>query len=554
MNRILITGNAEDILVALSVFNEISGIIQAFNPMKTYKISFTLSLLFILMTGKAQDAKLKAPINGADSLYLKNQAAKYYAPTSSITFTYSSGDINTSAKTNSFKADQPFNIKQINALKAKLKGTYKDADTYLEISKLYMYNYNSEEFTQNITKAIELYKEGIIAKPDSASSYNKLGNACFFYGNYAEAVNQYSIAFKLNPKDSKARYSPVINALYMQDTATTLLLVKRNIAEAPDNPKSYEILPMYYIFDFANKTLNSRNPDSLTKVYNSKTIDELCDLSLLKTAMDTHKGNIQYELMYYITRQCLINIKIGTIDKNPFVDKRNDYFKNPPQDSLELLKIEQFYLSCLKRKDLISKYGIYKWLASLYLVQSDYKKTIHYLNEAIAQKPLSQSFFEYNASGDYDNLANVYLVSGDTLSYEKIIRQKFAIKPGINEIPTDFVVMGRIEFRNKNYEAAKKYALDALNKDQSLQAAYILLALIYIQNNDINMAIKNLDIAYKLNPDEREVFLFEGICFLLKNDAYNAQYCFEKAKRLDVPNIDEVFLNKFFISGEHGGK
>ena len=495
---------------------------------------------------------LKVPLSQKDTLYLKAKLREYYNLNASVNFSFHSFDV---SPPKNIKPEKPFDLKQVEDLKKKLKGNYDDADIYLSIGYLYKYNYDFYMFRMYLNQAIELYKERVENKPDSASSYDKLGNAYYYNENYKEAIQQYEKAIAINPHDTSARFAKVISAFSAYDMETTLKFIKENIVEMPDNIDSYVFLPMYYMFDWMQKAKslgNSINMDSIILTVKNKMVDEIFDISLVKTAFETHKNDIRYELLYNISRQSVLLTKVFTASANAINNLKDTVlfkFSIDKQDSAELNRLEHFYYLCEKRKDVPNKYGTYKWLASVYYMKGDYKQAAKFLHKAIEQKPISKSTFEYNAQGDYLNLAGIYLLHHDTANYEKTIAKKFKLKPGINEVPDDYVLMGKIAFYHKDYQKAKQYGISAMTKHENLEDAYMLLCATEIESGNVEAALRYLDKAYKLKPDDNTIFLFAAIGNLLKNDVSNANMFFEKAIELgsDKETIDKEFINKFFI-------
>lgn len=491
--------------------------------------------------------KQKVSLSRKDTLYLKQKVHDYFGLKAEMNFTFSNRDVSKETK---IKHDVPFNIKQVNKLEKKIQGNFNDADIYLKIGELYKYNYNNIMSQKYLFKAIELYKERVSAKPDSASSYDKLGNAYFYLGNYKEAMLQYDFAIKIDSNDSVAKICKAINALYSFDSVSTISCIKQNIIDMPDNIKSYDLIPLYYLLTGYSTILKMDSNIYLKNVKN-KTIDELYDLGLIKTMLDKHKGDIQFELLYNITRQSLLFLKVTqeTLMSGMEIDS-SKLFIIDQKDKEELNRLEIFYTSCEKRKDLPNKYSIYKWLASVNYIKGDLKTAIYFINKAIKQKPLSKSTFEDNLSSDYDNLAGAYYLINDTVNYEKTIDKKFKLRTNINYTPSNFIEKAKLAFFHKNYDRAKLFCLDALSIDENFIDAHICLAAIDICKNNIKSALTRLDKAYKIKPDSEIIFLYEGICFLFNNDSTNANFCFQKAIELGAlkENITNEFINMSFFS------
>src|SRR5436190_873691 len=72
------------------------------------------------------------------------------------------------------KPDEP---KTVESLKKSLKGTYKDADAYVELARRYYEQNDKANFDDAVKKCVELYREGSKAEPDNISLHAEFSQA-----------------------------------------------------------------------------------------------------------------------------------------------------------------------------------------------------------------------------------------------------------------------------------------------------------------------------------------------------------------------------------------
>ncbi|MCX6330891.1 MAG: hypothetical protein NTZ85_15425, partial [Bacteroidia bacterium] len=234
--------------------------------------------------------------------------------------------------------------------------------------------------------------------------------------------------------------------------------------------------------------------------------------------------------------------QLSTISPNKF------RFLLDKSDLIEFDNLESFYKTCLNDSRIPNKVMINEALGNIYLFKGRTKSALLYLKKAIELRSLANSTFGYNAAEDYDNLATAYLLLKDTVSFEKVVQQKFNVRPAINPLPEDYISMAKISFSHKDYLSARKYSEEALKINSNQTEAYICLAVLDILNRDAKNAAEKLNESYKTDPNNYALYILQGVCLLYDNDISTAYELFKFAKKLTTNPawIDEEIINKYF--------
>ena len=102
---------------------------------------------------------------------------------------------------------------------------------------------------------------------------------------------------------------------------------------------------------------------------------------------------------------------------------------------------------------------------------------------------------------------------------------------------------GRSEFPSTSIEQASQLAQKVLDMDESDIDAHIVLGNIYLQRNQNEMAIAELEKAVSLNPNSTEAIGALGRVLLLSDKPQRALELFRRAIRLDPIHAQRAYLN-----------
>ncbi len=517
--------------------------------MKTY--------LFILIAVFGQSVltkaqQLKQTLSTSDFIYLDKQIKDCFAYEVSIAFSFNSQDF---YDNKSIEPDKPNSLKQIKDLEKKLKGNYRDAAIYNNIGMAYKGMFMPEEANKNFNKALELAKEYVKNNPDSTSANNVLALIYLNLGNVKEAALIFQKSYSIN-KDSTARAMIPFCLIYSGNFEAAISVLDSMIVTQPDDLFSYSVLLFTMYWEKANETQGLVNlPNSeIERLYKDKKPEEIIDIVKIKNGLDNNKNDVRFQLLYQLSKHLSIIIKSSLrTTANPASSMEKSKFILDDVDKVELQSIALFYIKCLNDTQIANKYLINKALGNIYLMIGDAKKAIPYLETACKQKPLNKSTFLNNAANDYDNLAAAYLILNDTASFEKIVKQKFDIKPAINPLPSDYVSMAKISFFHNDFLKAKEYSEQALKMDPEQYEAYICLVAIELLQRNTKKSAENLNQLYIINPNIYNLYILQGICSLFDNDISTAYTSFTMAKLFvnDPTWIDNEIINKFFIKSSN---
>ncbi len=96
--------------------------------------------------------------------------------------------------------------------------------------------------------------------------------------------------------------------------------------------------------------------------------------------------------------------------------------------------------------------------------------------------------------------------------------------------------IGRVFFRDKDFQKAEGYLLRAVELDKGLWEAHNLLGVLYNNRMEVDKAIAHYEEAILIRPKTGVLFNNIGMSYLLKGDYEKAARSFTEALRLDGPS------------------
>ncbi|MFL5752597.1 MAG: tetratricopeptide repeat protein [Bacteroidia bacterium] len=497
-------------------------------------------LLFIFLLSHdllAQKVSLKKQLTAEDLSYLKKQALSCFDYEGTLQLTCSTTDLQSCEVT----PDKPCSMKDIARLRKELEKKPEDALLNSNISAIYKRLGMPQEGEPYKTKAIQLLQATIEAHPDSADAINILGGIYMSDNKINESLEMFRLALSKKPTDSTATTLIAFLHLASGQFDSAYAFIQSQTTKYPESFSYYTILPSYYFYKTAYTVMaagSNDNPDK--KTYEA--LDSTTDMSLLRNYYERNKNDIKRELLYRTAIQAYRSTKVlfSTMLDTAF-DFKNIKFNLQGNDKAAILESEKFFLSCLKRKDVPNLYIVNKLLGNIYLLLDDPKKALPYLKKTIALKPISKSTLSNNASEDYDNLAAAYFILKDTSAYEKILLDKYTLRPAIDPNAHDHVIAARVYVYRKNYVEARKIYEAALQLDKNCAEAWLgIAALNWLEGNSKN-AFYAIDRMYEIDSNNWKLYFLYGVMMLEKNDATNAYASFIKAKELN--GNDKTWIN-----------
>jgi len=509
------------------------------------KLFTGILLLFVCHFSLAQKASLKRPLTKEDMLALDAQVKECLGYEANVTFTFNTRDFYDNKY---FTGDTANNISQVRNLEKQLKGNYHDAIVYNNIGNVYKGLFMKDEAIINFNKALE--KGLIYAKkqPDSADVHDLLGAIYTNLGKLNEAIDAFKTAYALNAQDTVARFMIPMTNVFAGNFDSAKATMDRLYSKPEDEFDYCSMLTLINYWKVMTGIQQMQRP-FIEGSLKGKSPDDIMDLSRIKNAWEKNKDKPWFELLYRFNRHLAVCLKsfMRTI-ADPASNPKNIRFKTEEKDIAELNGVEKFYKKCLTDTAIPNKYILYKGLGNIQLLKGNSKAAIPFLQTAVKLKPLAKSKFDHNAAEDYDNLAAAYFILKDTVNYEKMVKEKFAVKPAINPLPEDYGTMAKIAFFHRDYAAAKKLSEEGLKLDPKMDEALVCLAAIDIMNRNMKDAYKKIDDLYAVDPQHFAIYILQGVCLLHDNDASSAYSSFNMAREYtqDPKWIDEGILKRFF--------
>lgn len=113
----------------------------------------------------------------------------------------------------------------------------------------------------------------------------------------------------------------------------------------------------------------------------------------------------------------------------------------------------------------------------------------------------------------------------------------FSIHLSMGQSAKKYLKTAEKQFEQNQLNEAKSSLTEALKLDPNLTDAYTLRANVYAKNNEIDLAIADLDMANKLQPDEKEIWLRNGDLNFQKKDFAKAASKYGGYLNLDPKNL-----------------
>jgi tetratricopeptide (TPR) repeat protein len=357
--------------------------------------------------------------------------------------------------------------------------------------------------TGNLERASYFYKSAVEIKSETVL-WIKLGDCYLALNKNNEALYSYMCALEKEKK---------INAIYER-----LQLA------------SFQI-------DYL-KLLENNSWDKIKNLQAS----QLTDFEYIQTAVNNSKAAekelIKLQHYVYFMRLLLVKNEYYRLN-NPSI--KPDLKNILTSEEISILNEAESCIAAADRKGL--KPSAYCYLKGIiYYLRDDYKNAVLNFEQSIEKD-------EYVLPA-YKDLMNVVLKNiNDNMLLKKIINKKVKIYPE----PSDYLVLGQIEFNDNNFSAAEMMCSRALKINKNYAEAYSALSVIfawrgnYIAADEIikngNTIVQNSKISTRLNIQMR---INEAAVSLLKNEKERAYVLLRSVLTVDNNEKADKLYNRYF--------
>lgn len=488
----------------------------------SFKLILLFSLFFCTQVSFSQNLNNDSTLN-----YLKDAAIKLMEPHVDMTYSYTADEIENTVPDMKVKLPQ---LKDTTELLTKLKGDYSDWKTFVEIAKIYRrYNMEQSAYPYFVNAynlvASEIQKDSLNGKyySDMAKLYLEAGNQ-----EYTQAY--LNICYELLPEDSLVlkllpMYLAVSGDIEMAEKINERSLKKLNgVFDPYVNLLTIEVFKVMY-----DSTMMQKLPD--------KNIEDIFDLSKLKSLVETHKEDKAYSVLYNVGKLFALYIKYASAS-----DIRNEKIKLSAGDEKELKQLKKYFEKATKSDAYKNKHLLYKSLGFIYILEGDFDNSINNFRKMMNYWPKDR------LSNDYDVLFAVqYFLKKDTQAALNIVKEKISSNEKyLNNNATDYVRLGNIYLQLNDFENAKNAYEKALTIEKSVDA-YLGLSVLEMMNMNFQEANKYMNFAYDLNKNYYLTYALFGVLTLMADDRQQAEQALKQALQLKPDNklINEVYHHFF---------
>ncbi|MCR5260361.1 MAG: tetratricopeptide repeat protein [Candidatus Gastranaerophilales bacterium] len=380
--------------------------------------------------------------------------------------------------------------------------------------------YDSSDYEIVYSCANLLYEEGnykeaaetLLASPIAKTNHKTfylLGEICIAQNNITEAINNYSKACKLNPR----------NALYYYSLATAYSL-NGFFKEAEDNyHNAVKLSPnnLFYVYTLA------------LVYYQTKQISKAKERINSILSINPHNENA-----------LVLKARIAT-DENDVVNAENilkDVLKKNPKNDYAL------YI----RAQVFQKLGWWeKAIESINLAKKYKPDSMEYISEAVLYNFSAKNYSEAESlCKRLIELDERYIFAYIKLTEIYVAQRRFSealenieiiLKYDIN-IPTAYIMKAKIYLANKLYEQAIEFARQAISLQPDNNEYYTFIADIYYENRQYKDALRYYKLSAEYDVSSAYIRYRAAKCSLALGNPRDAIADFSVAKRLDPYDMD----------------
>ncbi len=420
------------------------------------------------------------------------------------------------------------------------------------------------ERSGEIKNAEQSYRKAVeCAAHDKDKYLNRLGFFLSGLGKHNEAIRLLEEAIQINKvptylenlgfsleklgqlKEAEKNYT---KALEISSGQKDIYLNRLGIFNY--NQKKYEDAILYY------RQAIDENPkavyyENLGNAYKDSGNFALFEDAYQKAAkIEPHNGIYYFQLGW----RTLIELK-DTKKSKQYLNKALKIFRETPEiEPEELLSIQYLGAAYQQEGNLEKAEEIFKeaytidsdndlicnFLGKVYLDKKEYKKALEFYNKALTLNPDKMS--------NYQNVAETYEILGETK------KELETYKNGARVAPVLHQNIGKIYFKNKDYENAKKHILLALETEPENFISLEYLGLLMQKFNRYKEAVQIFGNALKFAPEgEKDVFLnYQGNCWYALNNFEKAATLYQEAINLNPAN--KVYFENLILALKSGNQ
>jgi len=499
---------------------------------------FLILLLTVLLCGKAFPQEFKSDFIKKCPGRLNELMVKSVGLGTNLYIGYCSSAFDKKLRPSN---ERPGSQKELDSLRSKLDGSDKDGPRHFRIGNI-LKGFGKNDKASIEFKASNLDLSKLSEKDpknkdwpmEMAINYMQLAD----WGNGKKYLNR---VLELDSNDENAKWTILMLPMFAGDFKGAESDLSAFINNAPDSASTYYFLPLLRFYEFyAFMTANS-NDDSLFVRYRNKPIDSVIDIAVLKQAWK-RTNTFEMEYVYRVAQSMGINLKLvmNLTLHNGYFEKHHRYYTDSA-DIATLHELEDFFRRAIARKDYSNKFYMYKGLADAVAVLEGPDKAIGYMRKSIDLKPSWTWGSMDNVNGNYDDLAVLYLLKGDTGMAEKITEEKIKLKPSLYPSVDDYYALATYKIHDHKYSKARELNAMALSIDSTSEKALKVRILIDLLENNLKLAKLDLDKFFKTAPNNTSLLLWQAYVSIAEKDASTASYALKRA--LEQEAIDKKTYN-----------
>ena len=381
---------------------------------------------------------------------------------------------------------------------------------------------------QDLSKNAEYFSKGLEAK------YNE---------NFPLAIANFEKALKYYNDDDASMYE--LSALYQMNgrDSEALSMIQQAANLNPDNK--------WYKIRLADTYLQQSDYQSFINIYDKLLQDEPDNLDYLEVYIDVLLRIGQYDKV--IEKLDFLEQQLGK-NEQIFLQKARIYDEQGKKDQAiaEMEKLVEFMPENTRYRAMLAE--AYRKLKrdkdayKQYLKIKELDPDDKYINVSLmdyyqSMGEIDKAFDEFiaaikNKNLDFETKSQIYDIwfakqNGKNASEEAEIAGNAFIETHPDK-SIGYYIIGTVFYNNNDLPNAKKYYLQALERDKNSFITLYQLSLCYIDLHDYQAVIETTDKAMALYPEQPLFYLFNGIGYFNLKDYESTVKVLEKGRKLSA--------------------
>jgi tetratricopeptide (TPR) repeat protein len=449
--------------------------------------------------------------------YLKKSAVKLMKPHINMTYSYVANELINKAPDLSVEVPQ---LKDTVKYLDELKGNYNDWKAFVKIAKIYRRYGKEQSAYPYFVNAYSLIESEIKKDSLNAGYYSDMAQLYLDAGNQDYAQAYLNMTYQLNKEDTLALKLLPMYLATSGDIENAEKINKHYLQKAPDEIDPYMNMLTIELF----KVLND---SALMNELKHKSPKDVFDFSRIKKALDEHKKNKAFLVLYHAGNLFALYIKYATI-----ADIQKENIKLSEEDHAELNRLQKFFTKAISGSSYKNKHILYKSLGFIYILQNK-------PDEAIEQfRQMTKFWTQDELSNDYDLVFAVeYFIKKDPMAALKSLEEKIKLNEKlVLDNLENYIRLANVYMQMNEYDEAKKKYEKALSIDNKAVDAYLGLSVPEMLNMNFQESNKYLNKAYEINKNYYLTYALYGILTFLANDYEQAKGALQQALQLNPDN------------------